>query len=72
MTPRHPVLIIFNPGVISLLATALRTSAGKGTTQLAVLCRDTTHIKGVWNFDLGRSLTSFIVSRCFFFLLTDN
>ncbi|KIR34083.1 hypothetical protein I352_03316 [Cryptococcus deuterogattii MMRL2647] len=39
--------------VISLLATALRTSAGKGTTQLAVLCRDTTHIKGVWNFDLG-------------------
>nr|KIR47468.1 hypothetical protein I312_03231 [Cryptococcus bacillisporus CA1280] len=43
----------FSPGVISLLVTALRTSANKGITQRAVLCRDTTHIKGVWNFDLG-------------------
>lgn len=70
MTPPHPVLIIFGPGVISLLVAALRTSAHKGITQRAVLCRDTTHIKGVWNFDLGRSFTSSIVSR--WFSLTDS
>ncbi|OXG77798.1 hypothetical protein C349_05048 [Cryptococcus neoformans var. grubii Br795] len=42
-----------SPGVINILAIALRTSAHQGTTRRAVLCRDTTHIKGVWKFDLG-------------------
>lgn len=49
------MLIIFGPGVIIILAAALRTSAHQGKTRRAVLCRDTAHIKGVWKFDLGRS-----------------
>ncbi|EAL19277.1 hypothetical protein CNBH3760 [Cryptococcus deneoformans B-3501A] len=43
----------FSPGVIIILAAALRTSAHQGKTRRAVLCRDTAHIKGVWKFDLG-------------------
>ncbi|WVW86075.1 hypothetical protein I302_108114 [Kwoniella bestiolae CBS 10118] len=43
----------FSPGVIPILAQTLRTSSHHGTTRRAVLCRDVTHIKGIWKFDMG-------------------
>nr|XP_019010235.1 uncharacterized protein I206_04703 [Kwoniella pini CBS 10737]OCF49016.1 hypothetical protein I206_04703 [Kwoniella pini CBS 10737] len=43
----------FSPGVIPVLAEILRKSSRRGTTRRAVLCRDVTHIKGQWKFDMG-------------------
>ncbi|WVQ84295.1 hypothetical protein IAT38_006447 [Cryptococcus sp. DSM 104549] len=42
-----------SPGVIHVLAATLRSTAQRGVTRRAVLCRDTVHLKGAWNFDLG-------------------
>ncbi|OCF77214.1 hypothetical protein I204_01199 [Kwoniella mangroviensis CBS 8886] len=43
----------FSPGVIPILAQTLRRAYHLGITRQAVLCRDTTHIKGIWKFDMG-------------------
>nr|XP_018260977.1 uncharacterized protein I303_06694 [Kwoniella dejecticola CBS 10117]OBR83135.1 hypothetical protein I303_06694 [Kwoniella dejecticola CBS 10117] len=43
----------FSPGVIPVLAQTLRKASQKGITRRAVLCRDITHIKGIWKFDMG-------------------
>ncbi|WVQ67080.1 uncharacterized protein L199_005274 [Kwoniella botswanensis] len=43
----------FSPGVIPILAQTLRKASHHGITRQAVLCRDITHIKGIWKFDMG-------------------
>ncbi|KAK8853139.1 hypothetical protein IAR55_003840 [Kwoniella newhampshirensis] len=43
----------FSPGVMSVLASTVRTAAHQDIARHAVLCRDTVHIKGVWAFDMG-------------------
>ncbi|WVR07761.1 hypothetical protein IAU60_004804 [Kwoniella sp. DSM 27419] len=43
----------FSPGVIPVLDRCLKEGAHQGITRRAILCRDVSHIKGVWKFDMG-------------------